>query len=141
MTAIGFFFTGVALLLTCNSNANEQKWKVAELKTSLYKEFTNNSSVKAVHQMLDYKERNVQLADTTLFFNYDTLYAALNPSTKMEYYQKKLIRDAFDEYFDQLSLLNQYIDEKLIYVRKMLAQISFTILKNLRVPEMINPWN
>jgi hypothetical protein len=127
---IGLILTAITIFLTFLSLRDTQKWKTAEFTAVEYRKFRDIKSVRLVEQMLDWKKRNIPelTEDTVSQINIDTLLEkSLDTLQRIYNTKEQKVRDAFDEYLDELSLFNRYLETNLMKFKQIKPYLNYYV--------------
>jgi hypothetical protein len=125
---IGIVITVIGLWYTVLQYLASEKWKRAEFVVQQVKNFGEVDCTKLIDQALDYTETtHYKYRDTYVDIDKDKFNKALD-TTDGEYVGNALIlRNAFDCYFDNLSLFNRYIKSKVMTFKEIKPYLEYYV--------------
>lgn len=127
---ITLLVTGISVLIAASSFFSTNQWKKFEHMSSKISSFSSNRSVKLVNQFLDYNKSGVQL-DSGIYsvVTDDLLYEALVIDTIRGDFSPSeyKVRNAFDEYFEEVSSLYRETKYGVIEVEYIKPYLSYYI--------------
>jgi len=94
----------VAFLFGVQQYVKGQKWQRAQILLSLIDSFESDERVEAACAMLDWDEREISIGEESIYFKNEMLISALRVpamDTQVTFSkEERVIRDAFDAFFD-----------------------------------------
>jgi hypothetical protein len=135
VTLIGYVFGGIVFWIGLRQYEESQKWKRIEFTIGLMDKFESRPLFNTAKSMLEYTDKIIEFpvwikvpADTLEKNkrNDGLLKKALEKDENLEKYDI-YIRDCFDEFFDDLSQLNLFIEKKFIDFEELKVFLPYWI--------------
>lgn len=156
LKAIAIVVSTVVIVKGIYEYKQAQRWKKLEFLSKEMKDFFNDFNVQRALVIIDWTSTKIELlkseigTEDKLYFDDDLIFSALQTHKNSTTFSKEefIIKKIFDQFFDKLSTLENYIESGLINTNDVLPYLNYYINilanpKNKRKSEKLRTqiWN